>query len=117
MTDDRAYLEYILECIENIEELSAQGQAALLAAKHDPAAVLYYLHTLAEATQRLSDAAKAAHPEIDWANIAGFRNRIVHGYLEVNMRLVWRIIINDLPVLKAAVTERLAALGDDKDEA
>jgi uncharacterized protein with HEPN domain len=116
MIDDRAYLEYILECIVNVEELSAQGRDAFLAAKHDKAAVLYYMHTLAEAAQRLSDSAKAAHPEIDWPNIAGFRNRIVHGYLETNMRLVWQIIVSDLPVLKAAIIDLLAGLENNEGE-
>ncbi len=77
MSDDRVYLIYIGECIANIRELAAQGHDGFMAAKHDQAAALYYLQTLAESTQRLSEALKANRPEIDWPKIAGFRNRIV----------------------------------------
>ena len=43
MSSDRIYLHYILETISNIEELAAQGKSELEAAKHDRAAMLYYL--------------------------------------------------------------------------
>lgn len=50
MTDERVYLTYILETITNIQELTLQGKVELEEAKHNRAAVLYYLYTLAEAT-------------------------------------------------------------------
>jgi hypothetical protein len=45
--------------IANIDELSARGRDAFMAAKHDQAAALYYLQTMAESAQRLSEAIKA----------------------------------------------------------
>ena len=59
-----------------------------LSGRVDPL-TLYRLHTLAESTQRLSSEMKALHPEIPWEDIAGFRNRMVHGYLGVNLDIVW----------------------------
>ena len=43
---------------------------------------------------------KAAHPEIDWHGIAGFRNVLVHEYLGINLQRVYDIVILDLPDLK-----------------
>ena len=43
---------------------------------------------------------KAAHPEIDWHGIAGFRNVLVHEYLGINLRRVSDIVTLDLPDLK-----------------
>ncbi len=65
MSEDKVYLTYILECIANVEELTASGRAAFESAKHDRAAALYYLQTMAESTQRLSESLKATHTEID----------------------------------------------------
>ena len=42
----------------------------------------------------------ARHPEIEWHDIYGLRNRIVHDYDGVNLRLVWEIINDDLPDLE-----------------
>ena len=50
------------------------------------------------------------HPEIDWTAISGFRNRLVHGYLEVNRDIVWNVMVNDLPELKHAAVSMLQAL-------
>lgn len=40
---------------------------------------------LAESASLLSQAVKDRYPEITWTAIAGFRNRLVHGYTEVNI--------------------------------
>lgn len=44
----------------------------------------------------------------------GFRNRLVHGYLSVNMDIVWRVVERDLPPLKNAVIKMLDHLTDDE---
>lgn len=113
MNEDRLYLVHISECIANVEELTASGKEAFFAAKHDKAAVLYYLQTLAESTQRLSESIKNTHPEIEWAKIVGFRNRLVHGYMNVNLLVVWDIIEKNLPALKMAVQNMLESLDDE----
>ncbi len=63
---------------------------------------------IAESTKRLSEASKAAHPEIDWSGIAGFRNFLVHDYMSVDLDLVWRILERDVPRLKLTVHPMLA---------
>jgi uncharacterized protein with HEPN domain len=65
--------------------------------------VLRNLQTFSEATQRLSDTLKEAHPEIEWAQIAAFRNILVHDYLGVDIEQIWQIVRRDIPKLKAAV--------------
>jgi uncharacterized protein with HEPN domain len=79
---------------------------------HELAAILYYLHTLSEATQRLSEESKSRYSEIDWSGISGFRNRLVHGYLNVNTAIVWNVVKNDLPPLKVVILKMLQALDD-----
>lgn len=40
------------------------------------------------------------HKQIPWREMYGLRNRIVHDYEGVNLRLVWEIISGDLPELE-----------------
>ncbi|MDX2141655.1 MAG: HepT-like ribonuclease domain-containing protein [Chloroflexota bacterium] len=110
MSDDKVYLTYILESINNINEVAGSTRDEFEADKHDVAAALYYLHTLAEATQRLSEPLKLAHPEIDWVAIAGFRNRLVHGYLNINRNTIWNVIVHNLPPLKKVVEDMLSGM-------
>jgi uncharacterized protein with HEPN domain len=59
-------------------------------------AVLYQFIIIGEATYRLSDAFVAAHPEIEWHEMRGMRNRVAHGYDAVIYDLVWKTIKNNL---------------------
>ena len=44
-----------------------------------------------------------AYPEIPWREMYGLRNRIVHDYEGVNLRLVWEILSEDIPKLRDAL--------------
>jgi uncharacterized protein with HEPN domain len=107
MKDDAVYLRHIAECIRRIEDNISGGRDLFLTTHAFQDATLRNLQTLSEATQRLSDALKSAHPEIEWARIGAFRNVLVHNYLGIDLELVWKIIENDVPELKRAVTEML----------
>jgi uncharacterized protein with HEPN domain len=108
MKNDKLYLIHIRECIERVEKYTADGgKDAFLASTLIQDAVMRNLQTMAESTQRLSDAAKEAHPEVDWYKISGFRNVLVHGYLGVDLERVWIIVERDLPSLKRAITSML----------
>jgi uncharacterized protein with HEPN domain len=105
MSDDRLYLIHIREAIGRIEEYVQDGREAFLESRLIQDAVVRNLQTLAESTQRLSDAFKQAHPDIDWRAIAGFRNVLVHDYLGVDVARVWQIIEKQLPRLKEQLPE------------
>ena len=79
MKDDRLYMIHIQQCIARIKEFSAGGREAFLADAKTQDAVMRNLQILSESSQRLSEGLRAAHPEVDWRGIAGFRNVLVHG--------------------------------------
>jgi uncharacterized protein with HEPN domain len=108
MKDDKLYLIHIRECLERVEKYTAEGaKDAFLASTLIQDAVMRNLQTMAESTQRLSNAAKEAYPEVDWYKISGFRNVLVHGYLGVDLDRVWIIVERDLPGLRRAITSML----------
>jgi uncharacterized protein with HEPN domain len=54
---------------------------------------------LGEASKKISNELRVAHPEVPWKKVAGFRDVVVHDYFGVNLKEVWRIIQDDLPAL------------------
>ena len=104
---DRRLIKYIRESIEIVERRTRSGREAFLADVDIQDAVLWRLETLAEATGRLSDAVQDRHPEIRWRAVYGFRNIAAHGYLDLRLDLVWEIVEQHLPALKAAVDAEL----------
>jgi uncharacterized protein with HEPN domain len=90
--DELVYLKHILECIRRIEENTRDARENFLASHTLQDAVLRNLQTLSESTQRLSEASRAKHPEVEWKRIAAFRNILVHDYLGIDMERVWEIV-------------------------
>ena len=105
MNRDRVYLKHILECIRRIEEDVRGDETAFRSNRTVQDAVLRNLQILSESTKRLSETGKLTHPTIPWRDIANFRNRVVHDYLQVDLDIVWGIIERDLPPLKLAIQE------------
>jgi uncharacterized protein with HEPN domain len=62
-------------------------------------AILYQFTILGEAVKRLSPAFRQGHPEIPWAKVAGMRDRVVHGYMHVDLMAVWQTATENVPAL------------------
>lgn len=107
MKSEAAYLRHILRCLQRIGEDSAPGRDAVFDSHTLQDAILRNLQVLCESTQRLSPETRASHPEIPWAAVAGLRNALVHDYFDIDFELIWIIVVRDLPVLEAAVTQLL----------
>jgi uncharacterized protein with HEPN domain len=54
---------------------------------------------IGEAVNGIPDEVQDDHPEIPWHFMRAMRNRLVHVYFQVDPKLVWDTIRNDLPVL------------------
>lgn len=108
MKDDKLYLIHIHECIQRIEEyLGGGGRDAFMDSTMVQDAIIRNLQMLSESTMRVSEEMQASHSEVEWYKIRGFRNVLVHDYLGVDLKMVWNILENDLPKLKAAVVKML----------
>ncbi len=107
MKDEKIYLQYILECIQKIEEDIACGHETFMNSHLYQDAVLRNLHTLTESTQRISESLKNEHPEVEWKSIAAFRNVLVHDYLGIDIDRIWQTVSQDVPELKASIKKML----------
>ncbi len=68
-------------------------------------ACVFNLSQMGELCKAVDSEYAKQHPQIPWSEMYGLRNRIVHDYEGVNMRLVWEIISEDLPALKDALVK------------
>ena len=62
-------------------------------------ALVRLLEILGEAAKNVSDKCRQGNPAIPWRQIAGTRDRLIHGYFDVDLDIVWKIISVDLPAL------------------
>jgi uncharacterized protein with HEPN domain len=72
---------------------------------------VHYLQIIGEAVTRLSEKLQMHHPEIPWGSIIGMRHILVHGYFDVDLEIVWKVIERDLPILKSQMEALLSESG------
>ena len=62
-------------------------------------AVSFQVAILGEAVKRLSVGLQRTHPEIPWRKIAGMRDRLIHGYNDIDVDELWNTATRDVPML------------------
>lgn len=66
-------------------------------------AVIRAIEVVGEAAARVSPDFVAEHPEIPWRQIIGMRNRMIHGYDDIVLSVVWGVLQTHIPELLGLV--------------
>ncbi len=97
-------LNHILDSVLKIERYLAGFD--LEAFKNDEVkidAVVRNIEIIGEATTCLTRDLKSKYPEVEWRFATATRNRLIHGYFDVDPEIIWSTAQSDLPKLKAAI--------------
>lgn len=104
-------LEEILEAIVLIEgAVSGKDTKAIAADKFLQLGVERGLEIISEAVRHLPEDLLVTRPEINWSDIRAFGNFVRHEYWRVDAKIVWRVVGNELPALRTAITAMLRDL-------
>lgn len=76
-------------------------------------AVTRALEIIGEATKRIPMEMREQYPDIPWRNMAGMRDRIIHGYDNVNLQIVWDTVKQTIPQVKPHLHQVLMDYGDE----
>jgi len=57
------------------------------------------IEIIGEAAGRISEEVRSRHSQIPWRDIVGMRHRLIHAYYDVNLDILWKTIVEDLPPL------------------
>jgi uncharacterized protein with HEPN domain len=66
-------------------------------------AVVRALEIVGEAAKRLPMSLREKYPHIPWKRMAGMRDRIIHGYDNVDLEIVWDVVKKDVPKIKPQI--------------
>ena len=70
------------------------------------------IEIIGEAANHISDETKEKFSEIQWRQITGLRHVLVHEYFGIDSRLIWQIIVNDIPLLKIKIKEVILSISE-----
>ena len=77
-------------------------------------ALVRLVEIIGEAATRVGPELRNAHPAIPWLDIVGMRNRIVHGYDQVDFDILWDVMELHLPPLITELRRILDVKNDDQ---
>ncbi|MCX6751560.1 MAG: DUF86 domain-containing protein [Candidatus Nomurabacteria bacterium] len=66
------------------------------------------IEVIGEAVKLVSEEVRAKNTEIPWQKIARTRDMLIHHYFDVDDKELWKIVVNDLPLLKISVQKILS---------
>jgi uncharacterized protein with HEPN domain len=105
---DKIRLQHIYDAINEIESyLINKDFEDFMDSSMMRFACIKQMEIIGEASNHISEETKLKFSEIEWNQIIGMRNILVHEYFGVDTNLVWEIIKSDLPDLKLKVEATL----------
>ncbi|HEY3193019.1 MAG TPA: DUF86 domain-containing protein [Solirubrobacterales bacterium] len=107
--DEALYLTDIVEAIDQILAYTSAGRDVFFSDRMIQDAVVRNLEIIGEAVKGLSETTRQAHPEVPWKAIAGTRDRVIHGYFKVSIKIVCQIVEKELPMLRSQIAGLLSA--------
>ena len=100
MQRDRIYLSDILDAARlAVSYLDGVEMEAYIHNVQLQDSVIRRVEIIGEASRRISEETKAAHPNIPWREMIGMRNFMIHEYDDVDVWVVWETVRYDLPQL------------------
>lgn len=101
---NKEFIKDIKEAIERIINYTREmGYDTFLLDSKTQDAVVRNIEIIGEATKNLSNDFKKKYKDIDWKNIAGMRDKIIHFYFGVKWDIVWSVIKGKIPKFKSQI--------------
>ena len=99
---DKVRIRHILDASKEVVEFTkGRSRAELDSDRKLNLSLVRLLEVIGEAARGISDEFRTQHPELPWKKMVGMRDRLIHGYYDVDLDVVWETATEDLPGLVA----------------
>lgn len=108
MKDDKVFINHIIDEINFIIEATKDlNYDSIISNETLKRALIRSLEIIGEATKNLSKEFRKKQPEVEWKEIAGLRDKLIHYYFGVDWETVWDVITTKIPKLETKLKKLL----------
>jgi len=108
LESDLVRLRHMLDaCREAQSFVKGRKQSDLATDRMLLLSLIKEIEIIGEAATQVSDPCRRGLPEIPWEDITGMRHRLVHAYFDIDAKIVWRTVLDDLPPLVQALEKAI----------
>ena len=109
--DYRDYLDDILTSMDEVAEFTrGQTYESFAQDKKTVNAVIRSLEVAGEAAKSLPAGLRAKCPDVPWKRMSGMRDKRVHHYFGVDLRIVWSVVTDEFPPLRPLIQRMRTAI-------
>ncbi len=111
------YIDYLRDILDAVDEalqfVKGMEFEQFVADNRTNFAVVRALEIIGEAAKNIPPAVRQRYPDVPWKEMSGMRDKLIHGYFGVDLRVVWRTAQEDLPTLRAQMVRVVAEVSRD----
>lgn len=115
MRNDQDRLADVVQAAARIADRVSRGRERFDADEDLQLAMVRLVEIVGEACAGLSADVRDSYPETPWRAAADMRNRVIHGYFDVDLDVVWGAAVHEIPALAAAAARALNRLETGED--
>ena len=111
----RDFLDDILGAIALIETMTKGMSFEEFSSRNEVfLAVVKLIEVIGEAVKNIPDEVRVSYAQVPWRNMAGMRTKLVHDYWAIDERVIWQVVIKELPRLQETVIQMVKELAEDE---
>jgi uncharacterized protein with HEPN domain len=100
LDEDRVRVLHMVDATDSLAQfIAGKKRADLDADRMLLFAMVRAIEVVGEAASRVTNETKTAAPNVPWAAIVGMRNRLIHGYFDIDADVIWKTATEEIPAL------------------
>ena len=100
MSRDEVKIRHMIDAAkEALSFIKGRSRVDLESDRQLALSLIKEIEIIGEAASKVSGEGQKDNPDVPWDVIVGTRNRLIHGYFDINLDIVWSTVTRELPSL------------------